>query len=227
LVRLQYWPISANREVRRVTRSCIRCFRCRPPATSQFMGDLPAHRITAGLHPFINTGVDYAGPFLLKLTRNTTTKAYAAIFVCMGTKAVHIELVSDLSSKAYLAALSRFVARRGLCQNIFSDNGTNFVGAKSEMAALYRLLQERQGEIVKSLAPQQIQFHFIPPRAPHFGGLWEAAVKSMKHHLARIVGPVRLNFEEMTTVLTKVEAILNRTTDCWPLFDWPPISRPT
>lgn len=210
IVRQQYWPVRAKNVVRNVTRRCVRCFRCSPKLTTQFTGDLPSYR-TIIQHPFINTGVDYAGPITLKLTRRTSTKAYICIFVCMATKAVHIELVSELSSKAFLAALTRFISRRGHCLNLYSDNGTNFVGAKTEMALLYAFLedQKNQNEISNVCANNHTQFHFIPPRAPHFGGLWEAAVKSAKYHLTRIVGSTPLTFEEMTTVLSKIEAILN------------------
>jgi Family of unknown function (DUF5641) len=103
------------------------------------------------------------------------------------------------------------VSRRGLCQNLYSDNGTNFVGASHELKAIHELLtnSQHQKAVMDACAAQQIQFHFIPPRAPHFGGLWEAAVKSMKFHLVRIVGPTHLHFEEMATVLCKIQAILN------------------
>jgi Pao retrotransposon peptidase/Family of unknown function (DUF5641)/Integrase zinc binding domain len=210
IVRQSYWPIGARDVIRAITKGCVHCFRYRPKVVKQFQGDLPACRTTVA-HPFLNAGVDYAGPLTLKLTRRTTCKAYIAIFVCMATKAVHIELVSDLTSSAFIAALSRFTARRGNCQHLYSDNATNFVGAKNELAHLYRLLDEAKtkDDITNALAPRNITFHFIPPRSPHFGGLWEAAVKSTKYHLRRIIGNVSLTFEEMSTVLARIEAILN------------------
>jgi Pao retrotransposon peptidase/Family of unknown function (DUF5641)/Protein of unknown function (DUF1759)/Putative peptidase (DUF1758)/Integrase zinc binding domain/Integrase core domain len=210
IIRQTFWPIGARGLVRSVTRGCVTCFKARPTALTPPMGDLPAVRVTQG-HPFLNTGVDYAGPLTLKVTRRTSTKAYVAIFVCMATKAVHLEIVSDASTAAFIAALHRFVSRRGLCLNLYSDNGTNFVGAKTELKAIHDLLQDSQHQsaVADACASHQIQFHFIPPRAPHFGGLWEAAVKSMKYHLTRIVGMTHLYFEEMATVLCKIEAVLN------------------
>jgi hypothetical protein len=210
IIRQSYWPVGAKDIVRNVTRRCVKCFRLKPKSVDQLMGDLPKYRVNI-CHCFTNTGVDYAGPVLLKMNRRTTTKAYLAIFVCLATKAVHIEVVSELSSQAFIAALSRFTARRGHCQSIYSDNATNFVGASNEMSKLYQLIASRthQEEIINLCSRQRIAFHFIPPKAPHFGGIWEAAVKSTKFHLARIVGSVQLNFEELTTVTTKIEAILN------------------
>jgi hypothetical protein len=86
-----------------------------------------------------------------------------------------------MSTKAFIVALSRFVSRRGHCHNLNSDNNSNFVGARNENAPLYELLKDNthQQMLHNTLAPEQMQFHFIPPRAPHFCGLWEAAVKSI------------------------------------------------
>jgi hypothetical protein len=104
------------------------------------MGYLPTKRVV-GYHLFVNTDVDvdYTVSFLLKINRRTSFQTYAAIFVCMASKAIHIELVSDASSKALIAALTRFVTRREKCYNLYSDNGTNFVRAKSELDALHKI----------------------------------------------------------------------------------------
>jgi hypothetical protein len=99
------------------------------------MGDLPAARITES-RPFSNVGIDYCGPFFIKERKDRNRhkiKMYIAIFVCLAVKAVHIELVSDLTSEAFIAALRRFIVRRGFCLTIYSDNGTNFVGANNEL----------------------------------------------------------------------------------------------
>lgn len=127
--------------------------------------------------------------------------------MCFVTKAVHLELVSDLTTEAFLAALRRFFARRGLSKTIYSDNGTTFQGAKSELA---RFLKDQSSEFISELSNQFVDWVFIPPpRAPHFGGLWEAGVKSVKHHLKRVIGETSLTFEQFTTVLCQVEACLN------------------
>jgi hypothetical protein len=98
------------------------------------MGDLPAIRVREAL-PFANTGVNFCGPFFIKEKKyhnKVRLKAYVCVFVCL-FKAVHLELVSDLSSDGFLAALRRFIARRGIPNHIFSDNGTNFVGANNQL----------------------------------------------------------------------------------------------
>lgn len=110
-------------------------------------------------------------------------------------KAVHLEAVSDLTSEAFIATLRRFVARHGSPTLIWSDNGTNFVGANRELKEMY--------DVYSTLGIEWRE------RSPHFGGLWEAAVKSAKTHLCRVVGDVKLTFEELSTVLTQIEACLN------------------
>jgi hypothetical protein len=113
-----------------MTHQCLTCYRFKAQANQQLMGELPSPRVQPS-RPFLTTGVDYAGPISLRLgiTRSkTVTKGYIAIFVCFATKAVHIELVTSLNTEAFMAALRRFIARRGKRRTIYSDNGTNFQG---------------------------------------------------------------------------------------------------
>ena len=172
------------------------------------MGQLPAQRVTQH-HPFEVTGVDYAGPLTLKkghTRRPVLIKAYLAIFLCLSTKAVHIEVVEDMTMEAFLAAL--FISRRGLPAQIHSDNGSNFIGAKNDLCQLYQFLKSTSTQS-NYLLSQRIQWRCIPERSPHFGGLWEAAVKATKFHLKRIAGPIRFTISELATITCQIEAILN------------------
>ncbi|XP_058817812.1 uncharacterized protein LOC131681118 [Topomyia yanbarensis] len=110
-----------------------------------------------------------------------------------------------------VSALQRFISRRGMVNNLHSDNGTTFIGANHELAALRQLFEEQahQTKLNDFCISKGIQWHFIPPRSPHFGGIWEAGVKSVKYHLKRVVGETKLTYEEMTTFLAQTEAILN------------------
>ncbi|CAK1589240.1 unnamed protein product [Parnassius mnemosyne] len=176
------------------------------------MGQLPAVRVTP-TRPFKCSGVDYAGPIQLRVSKgrgHRSYKGYICLFVCMATRAIHLEVVSDLTSEGFLQAFKRFVARRGHCQEIWSDNGTNFVGASKELAHLFRTEKcNMVAEVAESLANNGTTWHFIPSHAPTFGGLWEAGVKSVKYHLRRVIGNSTLTFEEMSTVLAQIEACLN------------------
>ncbi|XP_054280279.1 uncharacterized protein LOC128998249 [Macrosteles quadrilineatus] len=175
------------------------------------MADLPSARFQ-NLRVFLNVGLDYAGPFEFKESdrrKAPRSKGYLVIFICMSTKAVHLEFATSLSTKSFLAALDRFCARRGLCKQIFSDCGTNFQGASNHFKEIQEFLKRSNPEISQHLAKKEIKWNFNPPAAPHFGGLWEAAVKSTKHHLQRVMGTLVLTYEEMNTLLTRIEAILN------------------
>ncbi|XP_062717001.1 uncharacterized protein LOC134292162 [Aedes albopictus] len=216
IVRQQFWPMNAKRTINRVLRKCVRCFRVKPRDVDLLMGDLPSFRVTVS-HPFMRTGVDYAGPVLLKQGRmKAPIKAYIALFVCMATKAIHIELVSSLSTDSFLAALHRFVGRRGNVAEILSDNGKNFIGANRQLKELQTLTMSdmMKQEIAKFCQPKGIMWNFNPPKAPHQGGLWEAGVKSAKFHLHRILKEAYLTYEEMSTLLVQIEAILNSRPLC-------------
>ena len=205
--------LGARHLARSICSHCITCRKAAARVETQRMGQLPAARITPS-PPFTVTGIDYAGPFILKrghTQKPVLVKAYIALFVCFATKAVHLEIVTDLTTEAFLAALRRFVSRRGLPTEIQSDNGTNFVGAKNDLADLYRFLSSdtTTTAIHSYLLDQRITWHCIPERAPHFGGLWEAAVESTKFHLRRVIGLQRLDYEEFSTIATQVESCLN------------------
>ena len=209
----RYHIVGGRKVIRSITRACITCRRDAARPRPQKLGQLPIERVTPG-PVFDKVGVDYAGPILIKrghVRRPTLIKAYVCVFVSLTVKAVHLELVSDLTSEAFVACLRRFIARRGRPSLIWSDHGTNFVGAAREIKELFQFLreQETQGVVNDFLSKQDIKWKFIPQHAPHFGGLWEAAVKSMKTHLRRVLGNAKLTFEELSTVLVQIEACLN------------------
>jgi hypothetical protein len=209
----RFWIIRCRDAVRFHVKKCVTCTRHAAKTQSQMMGDLPSYRVTQA-RPFQRCGIDYAGPFMLKsmVTRSKVTlKGYLAIFICLVTRAIHIELVSGLSTSAFQAALKRFVSRRGRPTDIYSDCGTNFVGAARELKEWIEMVKSEDFNqvIANQMSIQGVTWHFNPPSAPHFGGIWEAGVKSIKYHLYRIMGSHRLNYEEMTTLCTQIEACLN------------------
>ena len=133
------------------------------------------------------------------------------MFVCLTTKAVHLELVTDLTSAAFIAALWRFIARRGWPNIIWSDHGTNFIRAAREIRELCIALcnQGIQQTVSDFCVGQRVQWKFTPEQAPHFGRLWEAAVKRLKKCMRQIMGEVKLTYEELSTILAQMEACLN------------------
>lgn len=208
-IRQNYWINKLRSALRSYLHKCVTCARYYKQHETQLMSDLPIDRVNQN-RAFLYTGVDYAGPIqIVQKYKGVAAlkKCYIAIFVCMVTRAVHIDIVSDQSSMAFIMCFERFVARRGHCNKLFSDNGTNFRGAYKELKDAYRIWnsQNVQDEIEK----RDTEWKFMKPSASHQGGIYEAAVKSTKFHLRRMVGKVHYTFEHLYTFLTKVEAILN------------------
>lgn len=178
------------RAVKTICRKCVTCMRYHAKTETQLMGQLPAHRVNPG-SPFEVTGIDFAGPITTKyayVRRPVLQKSYACVFVCMATKAIHLEAVSELTTASFLASLTRFVDKRGRPHTIYSDNGTNFVGAERELQEAFQFMQKTstRDAISDQCTTKGITWHFSPKRAPHFGGLWKAAVKAFKYHFRRL-----------------------------------------
>ncbi|XP_076660284.1 uncharacterized protein LOC143363604 [Halictus rubicundus] len=210
-LRQDYWLLRARSLVKPVIHRCITCVREKAAVPEQLMGNLPASRVSPPTRCFAHCGVDYAGPFNVRASAGrgiTSRKSYIALFVCMATKAIHLELVVDYSTPAFLNAYLRFCSRRGLSEAVYSDNGTTFVGGDRELSTAYRSAL-RNPEFQNKTAGDGTAWHFIPPSAPHFGGLWEAGVKSVKYHLRRVLDDRTLTFEEFSTLLCAIEACLN------------------
>lgn len=212
LLRAKYWILHVKERVKKVYRECVICLRYSTKKNTPFMGLLPEARLKPS-KPFKSTGVDYCGPINIRFSPGRGAKSYKGyicLFVCMVTRAVHLEAVTDLTAKGFLAAFRRFTARRGHCQDLYSDNGTNFVGADREMKEMFNNAKSSlPEEIAALLTLENTKWHFVPPHSPNFGGLWESGVRSTKTHLRKVVGNSTLTYEEMSTVLAQVEACLN------------------
>lgn len=218
----RYWIVSARSIIRSVLSKCVTCFKCKPILIQPPMSVLPKERLKIN-KIFFDVGCDLSGPYSMKSSQNRKAsihKCYMCLFVCFSTKAVHIEVLSDLSADCFLASLDRFVARRGLCSCLHSDNGTNFVAAAKHLKAVCKFFNENNNLIAEGCSSRSIEWKNIPPTAASMGGLWEAGIKSAKHHLLRAIGERSMTFEELTTVFCKIEAVMNSRPLC-PLSDNP------
>lgn len=191
-LRRTYWILSCRLLVKTHIYHCVKCRRFRASASVPIMADLPATRVTPS-RPFLYTGLDYAGPINLRTTKSRgfrSYKDYIVVFVCLSTRAVHLDVVSDYSAQTFIAAYKRFTSRRNICATLMSDRGTTFVGADTELRQLFESCSKFKQEIKELLANDGTDWHFIPPASPHFGGLWEAGVKSVEHRLRRVLGNI-------------------------------------
>ncbi|XP_061705526.1 uncharacterized protein LOC133516552 isoform X1 [Cydia pomonella] len=149
-----YWIINCNKEVSKIIGKCITCYRFKAQAASQLMGSLPFDRVNEA-KVFDVIGIDYCGPFSIKqssLRRSIVTKGYVCVFVCFATKAIHLELVSDMTTPAFIAALKRFTARRGYPSKIFCDNAKTFIGADNSLKELSNLSSKEHQDYVTDYA---------------------------------------------------------------------------
>ena len=163
---------------------CNYCYHQTVKPRAQQMGSLPECRLEPGM-VFRNTGVDFFGPMLVK-ERCSKVKVYGCLFTCMSTRACHLELVDGLSTDHFIMALNRFIARRGRSQSIHSYNETSFAGANNELRKCIKQLNEDR--IQNFCAPEEMEWKFQPPSAPHFGGAWGRLVQSTKKTLEAILG---------------------------------------
>lgn len=209
-IRDRYWIVGLRSAMKNVIHHCVKCARYRQQTSKQLMADLPPDRVQLS-RPFAYCGVDYAGPVRIKARSGrgayVEELGYMALFVCLAIKAVHIEVVADATTQTFLAALDRFIARRGNVKGMRSDNASYFVCAvkELEMAIQQWNHKELHAEIIK----RGITWRFNTPLAPHQGGIWEANIKAFKYHFKRALGDTILTYEQLATLATRIEAVMN------------------
>ena len=205
-LRRRFWILSGRQTVRRVVLGCVKCQMLFKEPMSQKMAPLPEVRVSRPGSPFECTGVDVFGPFEVKIAGRAMHKVWVALFTCMAVRAVHFEVLRDMSASTFINALIRFRARRPGVRRLFSDNGTNFSSADKEIRAC---VEAWNRESADELAMQGLSWTFIPPLSPHYGGVWERCVKSAKRHLTAMLAKEGVHIEVFTTVLVKAESIMN------------------
>ncbi|XP_066270881.1 uncharacterized protein [Branchiostoma lanceolatum] len=205
-VRERYWIPQVNSLIRQVNGKCVTCRRHHGKTGEQKMADLPSFRVIPENPLFTNVGVDYFGPFEVKRGRSIV-KRYGVIFTCTTTRAVHLEKADSLDTDSCINALRRFIARRGQVRMIISDNGTNLVGAKSE---LKREVQKwNNSKIHENMLKEGVDWTFNPPSGSHFGGIWERQIRTVRQVLYAISKNHHLDDEGLSTLFCEVEYIIN------------------
>lgn len=207
-IRRKYWLLKGSSVVRKTISNCFHCKKCFSKPTTQLMAELPYPRVVSDLPAFTNVGVDYFGPFIVTHGRKTE-KRYGAIFSCMSSRAIHLEMSHSLTTDSFINALRRFICRRGNVKCLYSDNGTNFVGSSRELENSIR--EWNLNSIDSWLQQRNIQWNFNTPYASHHGGFFEREIRSVRKILSSMLSEqvIKLNDENLCTIFCEIEAILN------------------
>lgn len=203
-VRAKYWVLKGRSLVKRILHNCLVCKRFEGrPYSAPVPPPLPEFRVTRGT-PFTSTGVDFAGPLYVKMTGNENTKVWICLYTCCTIRAVHLDLVPDLTTSSFLRSLKRFTARRGLPKRFVSDNGKTFKAAAKAIQVIVK-----SQEVQEHLTGLGVEWRFNVERAPWWGGIFERMVRSTKRCLKKTIGRARLTFDELLTILVEIEMVIN------------------
>ncbi|XP_032396233.1 uncharacterized protein LOC116704734 [Etheostoma spectabile] len=202
-----FWIPGINRTVAKYVRQCVKCRKFRRPAEEQRMADLPTERVDPS-PPFTYCGMDCFGPFHTKQGRKEH-KRYGLLFTCLSCRAVHIEMLNDMSTDAFINGLRCFLAVRGAVRQIRCDQGTNFVGAKNELKEALKQLDGNR--ITTFLAQRQCDFILNAPHSSHAGGVWERQIRTVRNVLRSTlsISPGRLDDASLRTFFYEAMAIVN------------------
>ena len=206
-LRKKYWILKGGITVKKHVQKCVPCQKINKRPMEQKMAPLPDFRCQES-PPFTHTGIDFAGPLYTKdAAEADKSKVWIALFTCAATRAVHLEMVDNMTTESFLAAFTRFASRRGMPSHIYSDNAKQFIRAEKEIEQLWKLANSKK--VVDKLAEKQIEWHYNPPNSPHWGGLWERLVRSVKNPLKKVVKNALLTKEELYTTLCQIERMVN------------------
>lgn len=204
-MRLKAWVIKGRRIAQKVVDSCMACRKLKAKKCQQLMGDLPPER-TEPAAPFEFTSVDLFGPYHVKddVKRRVAIKVWGVVFCCMASRAIHTELVNTMSTEGFLMAYQRFTAIRGHPRKLWSDPGTNFIGAKPVLEELYRFLDSLNKAGLEEAAAKngtEWTWKILPADSPHRNGAAEAAVRIVKRALHSLGKESSLSYSEFQTTL--------------------------
>ena len=202
--RQQYWAPQLRQLVKRVLHRCVICKKVQgKPYRTNMLPPLPEFRLHCKT-PFEVTGVDYTGALWVRGYNKTLEKAYVILFTCPVTRALHVELVSNLSCDSFLMAFRKFCSRRTYPSLMLSDNATTFVAAADYLKGM-----SENSRVQQHLQEVECKWQFIPARAPWFGAIWERLIGLLKNCLKKVLGNALLSFEELSCVLTELEGSVN------------------
>ena len=204
-LRIKYWIIRGRSLVKSIVHYCVLCRRFEgTPCHAPPPPPLPTFRVREG-PAFSYTGVDFSGPLYIRTTNPAQgNKVWICLYTCCVTRAVHLDIVPDLSTETFIRCIKRFAARRGLPRKFISDNGKTFKAAAKRIKAVF------SQEVVQTyLSGLGVEWTFNIEKAPWWGGVFERMVKSTKRCLRKMIGQAKLSLDELQTAVIEVESIIN------------------
>ncbi|XP_062717081.1 uncharacterized protein LOC134292190 [Aedes albopictus] len=205
-IRQFYYIFKLRTVVKQVAAECQFCKILKTTPKIPRMAPLPVARLSSFTRPFTYTGIDFLGPLMVKVGRSSA-KRWICLFTCLTTRAVHVEVAHSLSTPSCVKCVRRFVCRRGAPAEVYTDNGTNFLGAERLLKEQLKLLH---GDLAATFTNAETKWHFIPPGAPHMGGAWERMVRSIKSAMESTYNSDRkLDDEGLETLAVEAEGIVN------------------
>ncbi|XP_045206090.2 uncharacterized protein LOC123558274 [Mercenaria mercenaria] len=193
---VKYWIPTIRQCVKSLLRKCTICLAPDPPS-------LPTYRVKNS-SPFAVTGIDFSGALYVRGESGRESKTYVCLFTCAATRAVHLELVHDLTDDSFMQAFRRFVSRRSFPRLIISDNATTYHAASNTLNKMF------ESQTLKDqLNSTGTEWRFIPNRSPWFGGWWERMIGLVKTTLKKVLARSFVTYGSLQTILTEIEAVLN------------------
>lgn len=199
--------VGGSKEVAKLINKCVKCRKLRRPTEEQRMSELPKERVEVS-EPFVYCGMDCFGPFTTK-QGHKEHKRYGLLFTCISSRAVHIEMLEDLSTDSFINALRCFISLRGAVSRLYCDQGTNFVGAKNELKEALKQCDTNALEVF--LADKQCEFVFNAPSASHAGGVWERQIRTIRNILNATLAQSSGRFDDasLRTLFYEAMSIIN------------------
>jgi len=204
----RFWILRAREAIKKWQSTCAVCAKEKAKPAAQIMAPLPDMRCKMPLRAFARIAVDFAGPFTTIQGRGKRRqKRYLCLFTCAASRAVHLEMAYGLDTSSFLNAFFRMTNRRGMPEEVLSDNAGNFIAAEKELKILWQ--QSDINELSNCFAKNSIKWTFIPPMAPHFGGIHESMIKSAKRAIKAILSDADVTDEELLSAFIGAEGLIN------------------
>ena len=202
-LRTRFWIVKGRQLVRQLLHKCVLCKRIQGFSYGvPSQGQLPKFRVKEA-HAFSSVGIDFAGPLFIREPSGAIKKVYIALFTCGTSRAVHLELVPDLTTKTFLLCFRRFVSRRGTPSIVVTDNAKTFQAFAKTLIRIFKT-----AEAQNFLIENRVCWKFNLSKAPWWGGFYERLITSVKICLKKCIGNARLSFDELQTILAEIEGVL-------------------